>query len=254
MAEVYPLSPEPETPEPKLLPPSYGAQVIMGGRYVEDQEMAAFGLMGCLLGVGVGLIPTVLGFAKDAVASRFLRTIGPLYWVMLYAGLFRTMRGAAHHFHQYGWGAEGEDLMVEQIRRLLDHRWTIFCNVQLREGRAKVDLDIVLVGPGGVYAVEVKRPHQDTRCENGQWQRKTRDGWKPIRNHGKDVRAKARNLTKHLKQHGVTYTVQPAVALPQIFRHPTSCPALLRYGSPRISPSTWQPFGERKPWLNRIYS
>jgi hypothetical protein len=189
---------------------------------MEDQELAGYGLLCFFLGMIVGLIPATLYTAKDAVTSWFFRIVGPPYWIMLYARLFGHMRHAASEFNKYGWGGEGEELMVEHMRRYLDHRWTIVRNFHPRNapGDNNTDIDIVLVGPAGVYALHVKRPHQNTRCNrlsNEQWQRQTRRGWEAApRNHGKDARDLAKKLRKFLEQQGVkgeTTSVHPVVAL-----------------------------------------
>ena len=51
-------------------------------------------------------------------------------------------------------GQQGEVIAARQLRQGLGGEWVLFRNVQLPGSR--VDIDMVLLGPPGVYAVEVK--------------------------------------------------------------------------------------------------
>ena len=51
----------------------------------------------------------------------------------------------------YRKGQEGEDRLVEAMRHSLDGTWTLFRNITL-PGRNQGDIDLVLVGPTGVWA------------------------------------------------------------------------------------------------------
>lgn len=52
-------------------------------------------------------------------------------------------------------GQEGEEQTLEALRQNLDGNWTLFRNVVL-PGKNKADIDAVLVGPTGVWALEIK--------------------------------------------------------------------------------------------------
>src|SRR5262249_46479581 len=65
-------------------------------------------------------------------------------------------------------GRKGEDQVVEQLRQALDHRWTIYRNLQLPDH--KDDLDPVLVGPGGIWAVQVKATGAPLWVHGGRWE------------------------------------------------------------------------------------
>lgn len=55
----------------------------------------------------------------------------------------------------YRKGQEGENQVVEVMRRNLDGQWTLFRNLTL-PGRNPADIDAVLVGPSGVWTLEIK--------------------------------------------------------------------------------------------------
>jgi hypothetical protein len=57
-------------------------------------------------------------------------------------------------WHNYRMGCNGENQVAEQLGTALDHGWTIYRNLQLPERRD--DLDLLLFGLGGVWAVQVK--------------------------------------------------------------------------------------------------
>jgi hypothetical protein len=77
-------------------------------------------------------------------------------------------------------GRQGEEAVVEKIRSALDNRWTIFRNLHLPD--RKDDLDVVLVGPDGVWTVEVKAYEGTVRVANGSG-RQTRKAGLTQRSH-----------------------------------------------------------------------
>lgn len=109
------------------------------------------------------------------------------------------------HLQSFRVGLEGEKRVLDQMQRVLDGQWTIFHNVDL--GDQAGDIDIVLVGPGGTWAVEVKTYTGDFRVENGRWYKKTRNGHmaRMRRGPGAQVRTNAIRLCEYLKEHGVTH-------------------------------------------------
>lgn len=71
-------------------------------------------------------------------------------------------------------GAAGEDAVVEVMEAALDERWTIFRNVVLPG--TKGDIDVVLVGPTGVWAVEIKAYTSIYKVVDNRWEWRQRDG------------------------------------------------------------------------------
>jgi hypothetical protein len=101
-------------------------------------------------------------------------------------------------------GREGEERVVEQLMHYLDARWFIFRNVVL-PGNSR-DLDVVLVGPGGTWVLEVKTYTGNYRVENGRWYRQTSSGHWAHMQFGPGAQAveSAKRLCNFLKQSGIT--------------------------------------------------
>jgi Nuclease-related domain len=116
---------------------------------------------------------------------------------------------------QFQVGKEGEDKIAARIGELLDAQWYMFRNVVLPE--RKSDIDIVLVGPGGIWALEVKAYTGNYRVENGKWYKETSNGRQARHLYGPCAQARdnAARLCTFLKDHGITRSnfVNPAVVL-----------------------------------------
>jgi Nuclease-related domain len=112
-------------------------------------------------------------------------------------------------------GKAGEDRIAARISDLLDAQWYMFRNVVLPD--RKGDIDIVLVGPGGIWALEVKAYTGNYRVENGKWYKETSNGRQArhLYGPGKQVRDNATRLCTFLKDNGITRGsfVEPAVVL-----------------------------------------
>ncbi len=80
----------------------------------------------------------------------------------------------------YYLGQEGEERVVQLICQELDGLWHLFRNVTL-PGREKNDLDIVLIGPPGVWILEVKNLSGEYRNNGESWEYRHKSKWKPAR-------------------------------------------------------------------------
>jgi hypothetical protein len=80
---------------------------------------------------------------------------------------------------QYRRGQEGEDNVVQLIVQALDGNWHLFRNISL-PGRNKGDLDLVLVGPPGVWVLEVKNFSGTYRNVGENWQYRNGKHWRNI--------------------------------------------------------------------------
>jgi hypothetical protein len=101
-------------------------------------------------------------------------------------------------------GREGEERVLQQLISSLDARWFVFCNVILPGSNG--DLDIVLVGPGGTWVLEVKTYTGSYRVENGRWYKETSNGrWAHMQfGPGAQAMEHAKRLCNYLKQSGIT--------------------------------------------------
>jgi hypothetical protein len=89
----------------------------------------------------------------------------------------------------------------------------IFRNLCLLDRRG--DLDVVLVGPGGIWVVEVKAYRAPVREQGAEWQRRTRIGWVALRERpGQQAQRNAVRLRDFLQRDGIDVRwVECAVAL-----------------------------------------
>ena len=81
----------------------------------------------------------------------------------------------------YRKGEEGEQRTLEIILQSLDGNWTLFHNLRL-PGRNKADLDAVLVGPAGLWVLEVKNLTGEYRNTGEKWEYLHKKRWIPYRN------------------------------------------------------------------------
>jgi hypothetical protein len=112
---------------------------------------------------------------------------------------------------QYRRGQEGEDNVVQLIVQALNGNWYLFRNLSL-PGRNKADLDLVLVGPPGVWALEVKNFRGEYRNIGETWEWKNGRNWKPARaNPSRQAQNSAYRLKNFLKADNLNVFVNPAV-------------------------------------------
>jgi hypothetical protein len=108
-------------------------------------------------------------------------------------------------------GEEGEERTVQMVIQALDGNWSLFRNVSL-PGRNKGDLDIVLVGPPGVWVLEVKNLHGDYRNIGETWEYRQGGKWKTASaNPSRQAKENASRLGDFLKADHLKIWVNPAV-------------------------------------------
>lgn len=102
----------------------------------------------------------------------------------------------------YRKGREAEQKVLDILRVSLQAPWIIFHNLAWPH-RKMGDLDLVLLGPGGGWVLEVKGYTRPTRVRGDQWQYKSRWGWRTMRKHpGQQARRNAVALKDYLEQKG----------------------------------------------------
>ena len=108
-------------------------------------------------------------------------------------------------------GEEGEERTVQLIVQALDGNWTLFRNVSL-PGRNKGDLDIVLVGPPGVWVLEVKNFNGEYRNIGETWEYRHGKSWKAAAaNPSRQASTNAARLGNFLMADNLKVWVNPAV-------------------------------------------
>lgn len=79
---------------------------------------------------------------------------------------------------EHRFGQEGEERTLQSIIQALDGNWSVFQNVTL-PGK-KSDLDLVLVGPPGVWVLEVKNFRGKYRNIGERWEYSLKNKWKSL--------------------------------------------------------------------------
>lgn len=108
------------------------------------------------------LVIVLLAAACVLVKLRFPRQLGQYELIVLgviavlAAVLLLRARSNWHTAAVRRGGASGEDAALRQLRAALPDSYTILTNLTLTDGRHTAEMDLTVVGPGGVSVVEVK--------------------------------------------------------------------------------------------------
>ncbi len=129
---------------------------------------------------------------------------------------------------EYRRGEAGEDKTVEVILQALDGNWKLFRNLTL-PGRNKADLDLVLVGPPGIWVLEVKNLSGEYRNVGEAWEFRSGKRWKPaFVNPSRQALNSAVRLANFLKADNLNVFVNPVVVW-------ANSDSLLRVEDPTVS-------------------
>jgi hypothetical protein len=111
----------------------------------------------------------------------------------------------------YRKGAEGEERVADQIKRSLNADWSLFRNVTI-PGQKGGDMDAVLVGPNGVWNLEIKTLSGKFANIGEIWQCLERKQWKNMkRNPSVQARNNALRLKNLLSADHISVFVKPVV-------------------------------------------
>ncbi len=214
--------------EPPL--PASPLKVLSGGRsYAERRETLLTLIQGMIAGAIVGAYAVMfLYHAYNAMThpsrSSLLITqpavlialaliipiAGGIAWLISHSmtwGLDRLQ----DRVEDYRRGQEGEDHTVEAMRQSLDGNWVLFRNVTL-PGRNKGDIDAVLVGPPGIWALEIKTFAGEYRNIGEQWEYRAGKRWQLYKpSPSRQARNNAARLSEFLKADRLKQWVEPAV-------------------------------------------
>jgi hypothetical protein len=136
------------------------------------------------------------------------------------------------NFRTHRAGREGEEWVTDTVRATLDNRWTVFRS-SILPGR-RDDIDLVLVGPAGVWALEIKAYNTPVRVHNAKWEYMRGNTWHTVDSDPiTQARKNAQRLRYYLEEHGIRTHVNAAVVLaePQQISNfgPTGEPVWLQY-------------------------
>jgi hypothetical protein len=198
--------------EPGILPRPL--TVISGSRYAEhmQQRSLVISMLAASATLAVCAVLVITG-----ILSIWFHN-GVLIWIVLIASapfvlyLPRLMDRMGEQARNYRHGRWGEERIVENMRALLDGQWALFRNLSLPDGN-RGDVDMILVGPGGIWAFEVKTFSGAIRNVEDTWQCKGKRGWYTLhKNPGKQARANAARVKTFLATQNIAIDfVQPVV-------------------------------------------
>lgn len=173
----------------------------------------------------VGLWATMAAFAVVVAALEWIRSyagVPPQPFVMSVAALglcafaVWRIRKARTVVRQYAQGRDGEMAVGQYLEDLRARGYRVFHDVpgQGRTGR-KFNIDHVLVGPAGIFAIETKtisKPMKRMSEVRYDGKRVTVDGWEPDRDPIKQARALADYVGDIIRDGtGRTVPVRPVV-------------------------------------------
>jgi len=213
-------------------PPAGPLKVVSGGRSLARQgELRMMLWQGFLLGVlasglvalAIGAIPRLPGPEAGRTLIEAIRSPVAIVALLIFVALGalsiwlprllldRVFGRIEREIEAYRKGQEGEERVVEAMRQNLDGNWTLFRNVRL-PGRSKADIDLVLVGPPGVWAVEVKTWAGEYRNIGEHWERRVGNCWELLkRSPSRQAQDNAVRLADFLRADGVRQWVNPAI-------------------------------------------
>jgi hypothetical protein len=211
-------------------PPAGPVQIVSAGKsYAQKQETRLTLIQGVIFGMVFGgalvvFIATATNRSETGqnVSISLLSLEGILlFFLVIFLGmgfgglLFwlpeQISKRLEKKIEQYRLGQEGEDLTIQGIAGALDGNWHVFRNVSL-PGRNRGDLDIVLLGPSGVWVLEVKNFRGEYRNRGEDWEFRRGNKWvKASANPSRQAVENAVRLSTFLKADRVDVFVNPAI-------------------------------------------
>jgi Nuclease-related domain len=100
-------------------------------------------------------------------------------------------------------GRIGEELVIRVIQQALNKHWSVYLNLILPE-RKSADMDAVLIGPPGIWVLEIKNFDSQYRNTGEQWEFLSGTKWTILKKSPtKQVRKNAARLASFLKAGGI---------------------------------------------------
>ncbi len=210
--------------------PSAGLlKVVSGGRsYSRSKELRWTLVWGLFLGaLMLGLVQmailTIRGMAEDMPRFKLPTTPVEVIALVLVIGIMVVIRKLFGYvfdsvdkkitteIDNARKGQEGEEAVLEALRQNLDGNWTLFRNLTL-PGKNKADMDAVLVGPPGVWVLEIKNFTGEYRNFGEHWEIQVGNRPKPLKKSpSRQAQNNAVRLSGFLKADGVQQYVDKAV-------------------------------------------
>ncbi|RLC65850.1 MAG: hypothetical protein DRI48_06080 [Chloroflexi bacterium] len=199
--------------------PSNGQlHVVRGSAYLLRQEkrkaqqkriLSWFGIAFLIFAVGggiLGVVASLVGFKQLSAGWMGISVVmlAVAWWLIPRVA---RLRMEARNFAK---GRRGEQRLVAFLREELDGHWVLFRSVVLPGYQG--DLDAVLIGPRGIYALEVKAYSGYHRNEGNKWQKRLLGVWRTVdSNPTRQALRNAQRLHDYLETQGIDVWVEPRV-------------------------------------------
>lgn len=219
------LSQEVQEPMPSAGP----LKIVSGGRsYSRSKELRwtlVWGLiMGALMLGWVQLLISALrgmirGIPNLKLPTTPVEIIALILLIGIMAGFFKAFdyvfnsvdKKVTTEIDNARKGQEGEEAVIDTLRQNLDGNWLLFRNLTL-PGKNKADMDAVLVGPPGVWVLEVKNFTGEYHNFGEHWEIQIGNRRKPIKKSpSRQAQNNAVRLSSFLKADGIQQYVNKAV-------------------------------------------
>jgi hypothetical protein len=193
-------------------------QVIEGSDYLAQEERKkARGMVILAVAVLVLWGASLVISLGATILNLFRQELVPLKWSIaaaffLFSAKFwlPKLENTIDEHANYDRGLRGELRVAMAFKKRLDDRWTLFRNLILNKDEG--DIDAVLVGPSGVYLLEIKAYTSYYKNNRKRWQRKYLGAWRDLnRSPSQQALHNARRLHTYLAEHGVKVWVEPRI-------------------------------------------
>ncbi len=198
---------------------AYSLNVVMGSAYLLHQEQRLRQLARLAQPAGYAMLALAFLGWLWLVWQSFRGATALPGWLLTFLGvatiLALLLPEAADRLHNeadnYVIGRLGEERLTTFLQENLDGRYTLFRNVLLPDGQG--DIDAVLVGPHGVWVLEIKVYGGQHRTVGDIWYERAADGeWvKMSRNPTRQLQNNAERLRLFLKDCEVSAPVSERV-------------------------------------------
>jgi hypothetical protein len=181
-------------------------KIIIGSRYSEKQERMSLLFDGALTGfvMAIGIIPglAIIGSYFKLIVLRLNFLILILIFLIMLLGV-RLSHRLTEKAIRYKMGRRGEEKAVENFLYSFDGRWFLIRNFVWKY-RKWGDVDLILIGPGGVWVFEVKAFSGKIRNLGNRWQKKGKFWWYDLpSNPGRQARRNAARVKEYLSENGI---------------------------------------------------
>ena len=198
----------------KIIEPLKPAKAITGRGYTAFQRRRALSIASMAFGAAFGIFLIFLSIwiwgKSQAILAEYFNQYKTLIDVIFFITVFAVIPflllwisdSYTSQSEQYAIGEEAETQAVDSFRSLLHEPWTVVHNFEFPY-RKWGDIDLVLIGIGGVWVVEVKGYTNQIRIIGDNWQYRNKFGWWKLSKHpSKQARRNAVRLKNYLDAEG----------------------------------------------------